>query len=233
MPRITSCCSSSCRPIGVSMIPGASEFTRLPSVPGGRRRAPTHDDPALGQPVGVSGVGDLCVILIEEPGRQGIVDQGVQGRVGERCDLVGGERGEADGCSAGNDQRLEGLEDPLGRDEVDIEDAPGVCHGRRDPGDVDKRPERAERGGHAPPCADGGRIRDAQESPTVPSISGATRSTAIRCCARPLSASTQLRPIPRAAPVTTATVMLPPHGDSRFIVGDSRAYRGHRRPTYR
>ena len=47
-----------------------------------------------------------------------------------------------------------------------------------------------------------------QATGTTPSICGASRSTATRCSVVPRNRSTHSRPMPLAAPVTTATVML-------------------------
>ena len=67
---------------------------------------------------------------IEEVGGEGIGQQGLVLGRDERAHLVRGRGREAHGGRTGDHQVLEGVEQELRADQVDLEHATGVAHGR-------------------------------------------------------------------------------------------------------
>ena len=81
---------------------------------------------------------------LEEVGCHRVVDECVDLRRGERGELVGGHGGEAHRRRPGDHQRFERIEHALRPDEVHVEDAARVAHGRRDPGRMGQGTKGAE-----------------------------------------------------------------------------------------
>ena len=179
MSFIIGCCSNSWRPMGVSMRPGASELTRPP------RGAPRHrgpsggpDHPDLGHAVGEAAVGECGGGLVEEARCQRIAEQVLDlgrrrtGRTGRRP-TTSSRRPRSRAPRATRRRRAPvGSRPDRPRTPAGRHPSWGRCR-RRGSAPATDRARRRGREGVTAAGSDTSHGR-----PTVPSMSGACRSTA-------------------------------------------------------